>query len=45
VLFLLAVVLAIVAVAAGGAPWPLLWLAVAFVVLRGRSRSGLGRGS
>jgi hypothetical protein len=43
VLVLLAVVLAIVAVAAGGAPWPLLWLAVAFVVLRGRSRSRLGR--
>jgi hypothetical protein len=43
VLVLLAVVLAIAAVAAGGAPWPLLWLAVAFVVLRGRPRSRLGR--
>jgi Domain of unknown function (DUF1707) len=45
VLVLLAVVLALVAVAAGGAPWPLLWLAVAFVVLRGRSRSRLSRSS
>jgi Domain of unknown function (DUF1707) len=43
-LVLVAVALSVVAVAAGGAPWPLLWLVVAIVVLRGRSRSGLSRG-
>jgi len=45
VLVLLAVLIALVAVAAGGAPWPLLWLAVAFVILKGRPRSRLGRTS
>lgn len=44
-LALVALFLAIVTVAAGGAPWPLLWLAIAFVVLRGRPRSGLRRTS
>jgi hypothetical protein len=44
-LALVAVFLAMVMVAAGGAPWPLLWLAIAFVVLRRRPRSGLRRTS